>query len=270
MYKQSSLFKNTLYNTLGLVIPAIVALLSTRLLISNYGELEYSIYNIALNIAGYLVVFDLGIRQSIITFISESLSINDNIQKKKYYISDIFKVSRKILFNIGLPLALIIFLLVFFGYQFISVPTVYKDFLTIITVIFLIDFCNELYFAPQYALITATERFDILTITNILRTLVILTFLYILVTFKFSIIYYCILLFLAKLIQRFYLIKKVKIPQEVESKEHLSPDHVISSNKLLVKELIQNGKYLFCINLSSKFIYQSDILILSFLTNQLQ
>ena len=89
-YSGSSIAKNTLYNLLGNIIPALFAIIFIPLLIKGLGTERFGILSIAWMIIGYFSFFDFGIGKGITKIIAEKIGSNQTDQISKIFWTSLF------------------------------------------------------------------------------------------------------------------------------------------------------------------------------------
>ena len=85
-----SIAKNTIYNLLGNIIPAIFALVFIPLLIKGLGTERFGILSIAWMIIGYFSFFDFGIGKGLTKIIAEKIGLNQTDQISKIFWTSLF------------------------------------------------------------------------------------------------------------------------------------------------------------------------------------
>ena len=89
-FSGSSIAKNTIYNLLGNIIPAIFALVFIPLLIKGLGTERFGILSIAWMIIGYFSFFDFGIGKGLTKIIAEKIGSNQSDQIAKIFWTSLF------------------------------------------------------------------------------------------------------------------------------------------------------------------------------------
>ena len=86
----SSIAKNTIYNLLGNIIPALFAIVFIPLLIKGLGTERFGILSIAWMIIGYFSLFDFGIGKGLTKIIAERIGSNQTAQISKIFWTSLF------------------------------------------------------------------------------------------------------------------------------------------------------------------------------------
>ncbi len=99
------LFRNSVFGSGGFVFISLVGLVITPFLVSNFGFEQYGIYILIISIVGYYGIFDFGLGQGLIKFVSEYNS-TDSKEQLNDAVNSVFTIQ----LMIGLVLSTTIFL----------------------------------------------------------------------------------------------------------------------------------------------------------------
>jgi len=159
-------FKNVVTTWAGMAVSMAVAFFFTPYLIDMLGKERYGIWNLAFSVIAYLGLTDLGLKQSIVRYISKYLATKDWKQLNEVYSSSI-----KIYFYISLLIILVTLSVVFYFIRFFKIDPQYFEIAQI--VIFTLG-VNE---AFTYACLPITSlgayhRFDITAYFKISRLII--------------------------------------------------------------------------------------------------
>lgn len=78
-----SLFKNTLWNISGYIVPSLIAIPSLGILARTLGTTQFGIFTLSLAIVGYASIFDAGLTRAIV----REISVNryNEVEKIRFY-----------------------------------------------------------------------------------------------------------------------------------------------------------------------------------------
>lgn len=74
------LFKNAVFNLVGGLVPAVVALVTVPVILSRLGTSQYGVYALVTSIVGYFAVFDINVTAGSVKFLSEHHTRRDHVK----------------------------------------------------------------------------------------------------------------------------------------------------------------------------------------------
>lgn len=74
------LFKNAVFNLVGGLVPAVVALITVPVILSRLGTSQYGVYALVTSIVGYFAVFDINVTAGSVKFLSEHHTRRDHVK----------------------------------------------------------------------------------------------------------------------------------------------------------------------------------------------
>jgi O-antigen/teichoic acid export membrane protein len=89
--------RNSLYNFLGGLIPAIASLLTVPVIVNRLGETEYGVFALVTSIVGYFAILDINVTASSVKYLAEYHS-----RKETHRVAQVLSFSGSIYFAIGL------------------------------------------------------------------------------------------------------------------------------------------------------------------------
>ncbi|MCM8833254.1 MAG: oligosaccharide flippase family protein [Candidatus Omnitrophica bacterium] len=115
-------FKNSLYGSVGFILPLVITLITTPYIIKKLTPEVYGLYILAISLMGLLSFLDLGFGQGIIKFISEYEAKND-----RKAIQDVIGISFFVYLIMGIIGSVIIFLSTDYLVELFKVEDKYKE-----------------------------------------------------------------------------------------------------------------------------------------------
>lgn len=94
---RNALFKNSIYNIIGEIVPALVAFIAIPIILNNIGISKFGLLSLMWVVVGYFSIFDFGVGKSLTRVISDK-KINNNKEKE----AEIFWTSLILLLIFGI------------------------------------------------------------------------------------------------------------------------------------------------------------------------
>ncbi|ATP39033.1 polysaccharide biosynthesis protein [Solibacillus sp. R5-41] len=244
-------------NYVSVAATFIIGLLYTPFLIRTLGQTDYGIYALALAIAGYLSLLDLGIGNAIVRYIAQNQAIGtkENESKLVGYFFKIFTYIGLATLVLGISIALNLQSVVSSDFSTEQIKTL-QWMILILTVNFAVGFILNTF----SAVLQAYEKFVFLKIANVVRVsltpIISVFYLFystnlIVLTAILAIVNSAVLC-----VSYFYYKKSLKIKMSFERVE-----------KNLKKEILGYSLVIFVVAIADKIYWQTDQILLGILKN---
>jgi len=179
---QHPLFRNSFFGSSGFIFISLIGLIITPILVANFGVEQYGVYVLIISIVGYYGIFDFGLGQGLIKFISEYNS-KGLYQKLNEAINSVFTVQ----LIIGVVLSSIVFIFAEKIINILNVSSLYYcdsvDALKIASIGFLFTILSSTFSSA----IKGLERYGIITVIDSSFNLLLNILILIVVFFKYGI-----------------------------------------------------------------------------------
>ncbi len=243
-------FKNVLTTWAGMVVSLSVAFFFTPYLITMLGKEQYGIWNLAFSLIAYLGLADLGLKQSIVRFISKYLATKDWKQLNEVYSSSI-----KIYTYVSLLIVVVVMAVAFYFIRFFKIDPAMFETARMVIIILGINEAIAYACLPIYSL-GAYHRFDITAYFKISRLIIQTLAIFVLLELGMGLLEMAITIMILNLFFIFGLnaIRRKLFPQNRFSFEAITKEKT--------KMLLDYGIYSFLIVGAWILIFQSDNIII--------
>jgi O-antigen/teichoic acid export membrane protein len=248
-------FKNVVTTWANMVITLVVTFFFTPYLIEMLGKERYGIWNLAFSVIAYLGLADLGMKQSVVRYISKYLATRDWKQLNEVYSSAI-----KLYSLIALLIAAVAVTAALFFLRYFQIPSEYVSIARVIILTLGLNEAITYAFLPQQSL-GAYHRFDITAYFKIGRLILQTLGIIVLLESGFGLISMAMIVVFLNIcfIVCLNAIRRRLFPQNRFSVKDINPEKT--------KMLLHYGLYSFLIVAAWIIIFQSDnIIIGSFLS----
>ncbi len=243
-------FKNVATTWINMVVTLVIGFFFTPYLISMLGKDRYGIWNLAFAVIAYLGLADLGLKQSIVRFISKYYATKDWKQ-----LNEVFSSAAKLYFLVAVIVAAITLSVVFGFIRFFKIP---DDYVWIAQITMLVLGLNEaiFYMTMPFTALGAFHRFDITAYFKIARLILQTVGIIVLLELGYGLIAMALVVFF---ITSAFILGLNGIRRKLFPENYFSMDFITRDK---TKMLFDYGIYSFLIAGAWIVIFQSDNIII--------
>jgi O-antigen/teichoic acid export membrane protein len=247
---RSSVLRNVLSNWFGLVAAALIGLAISPFVVHTLGKETYGLLAIVISITGQYIIFDLGVRNSIVKYTAQYRASGDQGALARLISSALGFNSTTSL----LVVAITIGILPFFSSWFEVGPSMAKIG-ALILVVYAADAVFELVLGLFQGVLAGYERYDLINISNTARLMANAACIVVVLKLGYGIVGLAIVAFSTKLMYRVALMcmAKRQNPTLKLGIEHIRFD--------AIKKITSYGIWACVIVTANRLIYQVDVIV---------
>jgi O-antigen/teichoic acid export membrane protein len=256
--RSRKLIKGSVLNTANLIVQIFAGLYLMPLMIHTFGDAGYGIWILVASFMGYASILDLGLPSAVGRFVSQAIGVGgkEGRDEIKYITSTAFYIFVFIAL-LTLPL---IFLFMKFAYLFVKEPAQIALFRTLLAILCI----NNLFLFPTFVFegtLTANLRFDLITSSKILFTLLRVFFTVILIRLHYDLVAIAWATVGSNILEVFM---RVLLAYHVDKHISIAP---VNFKMSIVRKLFGYSIFTFIAKIADILRFQVDSLVISAFTN---
>jgi O-antigen/teichoic acid export membrane protein len=255
-----SIARNVFSNWAGFLINILIAFFMSPFIVHSLGNVYYGLWVIMMQLSGYLGILELGVRSSVVKYVSEYIAQKDYTALNRL-ISLAITIYSVVAF---ISIVTSVFIAAFFDNIF-NFPNYSLDVARLVIIIIGINVAIGFIFNVYYGILMGIQRYDIynkvLIVTTMLKSAAIVGFLFL----GYGIVALGIIQIIFSLISNLSIVffSNRKIPQ-------LNIKLLLNFDVQLFKKVFKYSSISFFVNISQKIIFQTDAFVIGIFLNAIQ